>query len=798
MRSRIRLGVVGFSIALPLLTVSSASAQQPPSLGYAWPPVIRAGETREVKLGGYDFTPDMQVFLHEPALSITEQGVPGDFLITPPPYWFGLRADDPAQPIPREIPVTLTASPETPAGLVPWQVANANGGTTTAMLFVSRGEELIEQRSRDFPQELPALPVGVSGRLSRIAEVDRYTIRPEAGGLVTVDLMARRLGAAFYGALKVTDEAGRVLADEAAADGDDPAVTFVAEAGRTYTIHVNDIEYRGCAAFVYRLAVRRGPRIVTAFPAAIPPGQQSDVELVGYGIATGAPQLETWRTTLSPAATDPGTLWTHTVETPGGPAPCSINVIAQPDTLRTSAEPATLQLPQSLSARMQDGETAHQYQWQATKDAFYEVKVESRAVGGSLDVSVRVMAPDETVAVEIDDAPGTSDALARFQASQEGTYTAIVRDLSGRPLGPDAVYRIEVAATPPDYKLIVPQQVNLPLAGTFQIPVTVQRFGGFAGEIRLAVDGLPPGVTVDGDPLVPAGAAAFNLPLVCAADAHVTAAMINILGEAEQDGATLTRDATAPLTGNLSPQRIESTETKSILLAVTMPPPFDLQLVDRNSQRNVDRGTTYPALFNIVRDEGYTGEIELQMAAKQARHRQGIRGPIIKVPADQQSALYPCFMPEWLSTDITRRMVVIGVAPVTDPTGETRYVTRLADARITMILEGALLKLTAGDELRIVPAGSSFEIPFVVSRSPKLPESATVELIIPDELSATVEADPVVIGPETESGVLQVRSVPNELLLGPWNLTLRATALQDGQWPVVSETPIEISITDSE
>jgi len=40
--------------------------------------------------------------------------------------------------------------------------------------------------------------------------------------------------------------------------------------------------------------------------------------------------------------------------------------------------------------------------------------------------------------------------------------------------------------------------------------------------------------------------------------------------------------------------------------------------------------------------------------------------------------------------------------------------------------------------------------------------------------------------------VLQIFSKIDEQLRGQWNLTVRATALQDGEWPVISESEIRI------
>lgn len=39
-----------------------ALGQHPPAIGYMFPPGGQAGQTIEVMLGGYDWTPDMQLF----------------------------------------------------------------------------------------------------------------------------------------------------------------------------------------------------------------------------------------------------------------------------------------------------------------------------------------------------------------------------------------------------------------------------------------------------------------------------------------------------------------------------------------------------------------------------------------------------------------------------------------------------------------------------------------------------------------------------------------------------------------
>ena len=132
-----------------------------------------------------------------------------------------------------------------------------------------RAVNSIEQRRRaDRPQTLPRLPIGVSGRLGKISEVDRYRFTAAQDGPVTVDLMARRLGANFNGVLEVRDAAGRLIADVADTEGLDAQLTFAVVAGETYAVHLFDVDFRGNRAFVYHLSVKPGPRIIGAIPAA--------------------------------------------------------------------------------------------------------------------------------------------------------------------------------------------------------------------------------------------------------------------------------------------------------------------------------------------------------------------------------------------------------------------------------------------------------------------------------------------------------------------------------------------------
>ena len=162
------------------------------------------------------------------------------------------------------------------------------------------------------------------------------------------------------------------------------------------------------------------------------------------------------------------------------------------------------------------------------------------------------------------------------------------------------------------------------------------------------------------------------------------------------------------------------------------------------------------------------------------------------IPPGETKAFYPCFMPEWLATDITRRMIVHGIAVVPDPQGHLRYLTKPGDARITMIMEGALLKLALGTASVSAQQSSVVEVPISISRSPRLPLPVTVRLHVPEELSGALQCAAVELLPGTDQGVLRIETAADSRLQGLWPLRVTATALQDGRWPVVSESELEL------
>ena len=412
-----------------------------------------------VQIAGFDWTPDLQFFFADLRVKLELLGPPGPILLAPPPYWFGPKGTTLSMPMPREMPARLTLPADLPPGPIRWQVANANGGSTTAGTFwVGTGPEFVEDQKAKGPQRLPGLPITVNGRLWKIEEVDRYRFRAPRTGPITCELFARRLGANFHGVLEVRDARDQVVADVADTEGMDLALTFTAREGEEYTLSLHDVDFHGDRSFGYRLEIAAGPRVVAALPTTGRRGETRSVELVGYGVATGQARLESVTRTITFPTGDTGSFF-YRLETSHGLAPAfrlhlsdRVETVASP---APAAAPHVLVMPAAITGCLERTGAEDRYRCQGKKGDIWSLAVEARRFGSPLDVSLAVLGPDGKELAQNDDLPGTTDAGLRFTVPADGEYTLVVADVANKSGSRAAVYRLTAERAQRDFTLTV-------------------------------------------------------------------------------------------------------------------------------------------------------------------------------------------------------------------------------------------------------------------------------------------------------------------------------------------------------
>lgn len=783
------------AIGALLFGAGPLAAQKPPDpeVGYIFPPGAQRGTTVAVQLAGFDWTPDLEYFMHDPRIGLVVDGSLSRLLMPEPPFPVGIRAYGPP-PLPREVSARITIPADYPVGAVRWQVANANGTSNTGLFIVGDGREAIEDRRGSDPQFLAELPVTVSGRISRYEEIDSYIIEPTISGPVTCDLFARRLGSNFHGVLEIRDAEGRLVADAVDSQGIDLALTFAGKAGSRYRVCVRDLNFRGHRACVYRLTIAEGPRILAAVPAAGQRGETRDVELIGYGLQSGKGELERVTRTIKFPDSPQDAEFIHCLATQSGATaefrfPLSdLPECAETEIESHSKEP--LKIPIAVTGSLDRENPSDRYRLTGKPGDIWKISADARRIGSPLDVALAIVGPDGRELATNDDLPGTTDAGLEFAVPAEGIYELVVSDVSGALRSPLGLYRLIVAHAEPDFMLQCPQHWNVPIGDKSELSFKVVRTGGFKGAVALAIRGLPEGISIPAELSIPGDQAEFKIALQSAGNAPSGASLVTISGTAHLGERTLSRVAQALSAGNLAPRSSDETLVSSILIASTMKPVARIRPIETD-ERTVHRGTIHLAELAIERQPGFNREVVVQMDSRQpVKFRQGVIGPDVLVPPGTDRIFYPCLVPDVAETTDAYRILLVGVAQVPDSRGIIRHLIckmQADDASVAITVEGALMKISAGtSELQARP-GESMLLRVRIARSPKLAQSVRIEVQPPPALAGQLRAEPVDVPAGQETVSIPIRLENGPVTGGRHMLRLRAMALQPGNPPTLSE-----------
>lgn len=784
MRTAHRLfGLVAFACLLQAATIATAALPPHPQISYVYPPVVASGSTTNVQLAGALWTPDLQFFVHDERIRLEVTGRLSPLLMPKPPYFIGTKAYYPP-PLPQEVSARIVIPPGMPPGPVHWQVANANGSSDAGVFFIGDGTEVLEQDNAAQTQLLDKLPVTILGRLSRNEEIDTYRFRADRRGPITCKLTARELGSQFNGLLEIRDGEGRLIADRVDTQGTDLVLTFSAKEREEYTVALRDLDFRGNRAFVYRLAIKAAPHVVTAIPAGGRAGETRAVEFLGIGLATGGPELESVRQLVTfPTGNEKQSL-NYQVKTEFGNADSfPLTVDEWPHLIET--ETHELSAPVTVTGILDKPGQLDRYKLVAKKESQWEIKAFARSSAAPLDVNIAVIGPNGERLAENDDSPGSTDSVLLWTAPADGDYEIVVGDSSGNSGQRTAVYRLTVTAPQPDFRLTIPQRQNVVLGGKSELSIKAIRSGGLNVPIVLTLSGLPLGVSAAHELVIPADKDELKIELQAAANLAVTAALVDVTGTAELEGHTLTRSASAPAFGG---------RLKKILIATTMKPRFQIEPVE-SDERTVHRGSTHLAAIGIERLEGFDDPIVVKMDSIQPhKFRQGLFGPDVVVPAGANQVFFPCFVPERSETLDAYRMLLTATAEVADPQGNKRWlISRMPapDNSIAITVEGALLKIGLRESQKnvTVGAGQPLSIPIRILRSAKLTGPVQLEVIYPDQLAGFPKSAPVDVAPDQDEVTLQLSAPTDDVsrLSELENITIRATAIQPAQLPALDE-----------
>ncbi len=352
----------------------------------------------------------------------------------------------------------IVLPPETPTGLGVVRWVPSQSPAITSLVLIDRlptASEIAGPAQKDRAHALLLHPpVASEGEWTGV-EAHYFRLELAANEPVNLEVVAQRLGREVDPLLRILSADGTELARANDSDGSglDPWLKFTAPAAGSYLVEVTDLRQPPGNHRQYRLRV-------------------GGFEITPLVWLPEAPLLSL------PGPVPP----TAEVRVVTGPP---VNGVALPNSL-----------PLRLNGRSRPVGARDAFTFTAEKDQRWRVELADRRIGSVGDFIARIETMAGRVLAETDlNKPDA--AILNFSFPAKGGYRLVVEEikLGG---GPGFDYEVEVHAGGPDFLLqLTDTHSEVAVGGTATVGVKIQR-RGYDGPLKLAVQGLPPGIEIEG------------------------------------------------------------------------------------------------------------------------------------------------------------------------------------------------------------------------------------------------------------------------------------------------------------
>ena len=526
-------------VALALLLAGSTAVAQTsyPMLMSVRPVAAQVGQTSEHEVAArYNLFGTFKVL-------ITGEGVTGE--VVPPEK--APEAKDGKRPNLEKLKVRFTIAADALPGVRDFRLATPQGVSTLGQLVVVRDPIVSEKGKNNTPQtaEAVTLPATVCGAIETNEDVDYFKFTAAAGQSLSFHVRCSRLQDKIHDLQTHSDPliAIRNASGTIVAQGDnfffgDPVLSHRFEAAGEYLLEIRDVRYQGNQYWQYSIEINDRPLVTNVFPLAVHPGTETRVQLVGFQLPAD-PMVPL---TLPPETSE-GPMWVPLPmgEASSNPAPLvasKLPVVVETEQDNNTVDKAqAFAAPQAVCGRIEREGDIDCYAFEAKKGERYTFEIVARRHQSSLDSTLRILNDQGKQLAETDDVNTGrhlyADSQLEFWAPPaDGRYVVEIRDLHLR--GGDAfVYLLNVTRSEPYFTLEADtDKTVLAPGGSGVVFVRAYRKNGFAGDVQLGIEGLPPGVTAHCGRILADGKDGC-IVLSAAADAKLDAANVRIFGTAE-------------------------------------------------------------------------------------------------------------------------------------------------------------------------------------------------------------------------------------------------------------------------
>lgn len=544
-----------------------------------------------------------------------------------------------------KIKVRFTVAADAVPGVRDFRIITPHGASTVGQIVVARDTIIGEAADNDTPakaQEI-ALPATVCGAIEKAEDLDFFKFKVDAGTALTFHVRSQRLLNRLHDMqvrvdpmITLKTAAGVTLAASDNYYAGDPLLYHKFEQAGEYLLEVRDVRYQGNGDWTYSIEINNRPFVTQALPLAVKPGVETKLSLVGYNLPAD-PSLSL---TL-PAETPAGLRWVSpaiggqpandfallvtglatVLEAPPSAAPAAGTAEATAAAANPAASAQLFTIPGVVTGRIDSPGESDRYAFEARAGDKLTFEVVARRAQSGLDPFLRILNDKGGMISEADDMTfnrviSADSFLENWSAPADGKYLVEIRDLHLRG-GPQYTYAVQVSRSEPHFLIEIDSDKTLLAPGIASVfYVRALRKNGFAGDIQLAVEGLPAGVTAVAGKIL-ANANDGCVILQAAADAPDSAANIRVVGTATHpvpNGQPLALSAVAhPMQEYYSPGGGRATYPVE-LHTVSVAEPMDIRAV-KLSMTNVvlKPGASAKIEVEIERAPGFKGNVTLDV-----------------------------------------------------------------------------------------------------------------------------------------------------------------------------------------
>jgi len=624
--------VVGCVGSLFLVGVAAAQTNNSyPMLMSVKPAAAQIGQTTEHEVNArYNLFGAYQVI-------VAGEGVKGE--VVPPEKKEGEKPPE-TKPVSPKAKIRFIVAADAVPGVRDFRIITPQGASTVGQIVIARDPIVSESADNDVmaKAQIITLPATACGAIDKAEDLDFYKFNVEAGTALTFHVRSQRLLNRLHDMqirvdpmITLRNAAGGTLATSDNYYAGDPLLYHKFDQAGEYLLEIRDVRYQGNGDWTYSIEINNRPFVTQAMPLALKPGVETKFSLVGYNLPANASTVLTL-----PAETPAGMRWvsppvggqpanefavlvTGLATTAEAPVSAAALAGAADANLVATAQPFTI--PTVITGRIDNLGEIDRFVFEAKAGDKLSFEVLARRAQSGLDPIIRILNDKGAALSEVDDMTfhrvGNADSwLENWAAPADGKYLVEIRDLHLRG-GPQYTYAIEVTRSEPYFQLEADTDKTLLAPGVSAVfYVRGLRKNGFAGDIQLGVEGLPPGVTAVCGKIL-ASANDGCVVLTAAASAPAGAANVRITGAATHpvpNGQPLALTAVAQILQEYYSPGGRRGNYPVDLHTVSVADPMDIRAVKLSTTAvTLKPGMSQKVEVTIERAPGFKGNVTLDV-----------------------------------------------------------------------------------------------------------------------------------------------------------------------------------------